>query len=128
MYGKQNKFVIKKNDVPSVFIFIFVHQRRVWQMKLEIQNIILCWLFVRECYSFFRLSSGILGFRIRLVGLLELFYGFPGYFTGFRVCYGFPGYFTGFRIILRDGSTGAGLGIGLIDLCRFEYQYREAMR
>jgi hypothetical protein len=77
---------------------------------------------------FSELSSGIVGLGIRLVGLLELFYGFPGYFTGFRVVTGFRVILRDSGFVLRDGSTGAGLGTGLIDLCRFEYQYREAMR
>jgi hypothetical protein len=61
--------------------------------------------------DFFRLSSGIVGFRIRLVGLLGLFYGIPGLFTGFRVILRDSRFVTGFRVILRDSRFVTGFRV-----------------
>jgi hypothetical protein len=93
-----------------------VYGKRNWKFK----TCTVCWLFVRECCRFFRLISEIVGFRIRLVGLLGLFYGFPGYFTGFWIILRDSGFVTGFRAILQDSGLSYGIPdyfTGWLDWC-----------
>jgi hypothetical protein len=125
MYEIQNKFIIEKLCFKR-FNFLFVvlsftnevYGKRNWKFK----TCTVCWLFVRECCRFFMLISGIVGFRIRLVGLLGLFYGFPGYFTGFWIILRDSGFVTGFRVILQDSGLSYGIPdyfTGWLDWCGF---------